>query len=94
MQPPNQTELVIDLLIKKMSEMESSLNSFGHRLTLIEQITSEVTRVQGMEQQMIAQLQTEQQKIQIGLRAISIRQTAQGGEDSGSSGSHKSSIRP
>lgn len=93
MQTPNQTELVIDLLIKKISELESSLNSFGHRLALIEQITSEVTRVQGMEQQMITQLKTEQQKIQIGLKAISIRQSSQNGGES-NSGSQGFSIRP
>ena len=93
MQPQNQSELVIELLIKKVSELESSLNSFGHRLALMEQLTAEVTRMQSMEQKMISQLNAELQKMQIGLKAISIRQSSQSGDES-SSGSQRLSIRP
>ena len=88
----NQTDMVIDLLIKKMSEYETSLNTINHRLTLLEQIMSEVTRTQTMEQQAITSLQTEMRKFQIGINALSIRQSSQSGE--GSSGGRHSKVQP
>lgn len=78
----DQQTILIEALIKKMSEFESSLNSMGHRLSAMEKVFQEVLKAQTTHAQVLGKLLHEMDTLRVNMNMLTIREKSQSGSQS------------